>query len=338
MSITQSGDIRTGDVHVDSVLTNFAVKWGDPAFIADRVLPVIPVTKRSDKYHVWEFDSLRLPEADNRGEQDVAREIDFPLSTDTYFANDHALGRFLADQVRANADAGLAPAIQRAAMATQIKQMILRNWESEVATLLTTSGNYATDLYENLDSVANRNFDDSSGPGGIDIIQQHIDEVELESGGKVDTLWFASDTWRLLKSDSTFIPSLSATVVTTEEAIRDLFGVRQVLVARSLQNSAAKGADDMSNARLWTSNTMGGTIASPGATIDAPATGATFVWNAFPGSVNGQTVTTYRDAENRGGGGEWIEFSQYRDVKSTGVNSSDAFITAFLFDNVYDAI
>ena len=55
------------DIHIDKALTNLSVKYFQDAsnFIADKVFPVVPVAKQSDRYFMykkedWFRDDARL--------------------------------------------------------------------------------------------------------------------------------------------------------------------------------------------------------------------------------------------------------------------------------------
>ncbi len=92
--------------HIDVALSNFAVKFRNPAYVSDQVFTRVPVQRQSDKY--WRFgkeqlqaliDDLRAPGA-------AAQRVTQTLSAETYFAEDHALERLITDEERANFDAG----------------------------------------------------------------------------------------------------------------------------------------------------------------------------------------------------------------------------------------
>ena len=328
-------DIRTYDVQTDGTLTNFAIDWKAPGLIAPVVLDIVPMADRGAKYPIYEAESFRLIN-DSRGENDVAQEVDFPMSKDSYWCNDHALRRFVADQlVRAASNPAYARTVAMSTRVKQLKRLIQRNWEVEVATLFTTAGNYLSTLYEDLDAVAGRNFDDAAN--GLAILLDYMDRVELACGMMPEEMVIAADVWQLLQLDSNFIATLSTGVQLKLETLADMVGVNKIHIARGSYNSAAKGAGDQTMARLWGSNFICALIKGGGNTVDEPKTACTFVWNAFPGSSQGETVQRYRDPA-RGGGGEFVEYSHYRDVKATGVNSSGKIISGFLLANVYIAL
>ena len=75
-------------------------------FVADQVLPTVPVEKQSDKYFIYGVDNLR-PDDDARRPAGMANEIDWSLSTNPYYADGHALAQYIPDEWRENADAAL---------------------------------------------------------------------------------------------------------------------------------------------------------------------------------------------------------------------------------------
>lgn len=50
---------QRGNVHIDAALTNLAIQYRNLAFVAEYVLPPLPVMKESDKYYVFSREKLR---------------------------------------------------------------------------------------------------------------------------------------------------------------------------------------------------------------------------------------------------------------------------------------
>lgn len=98
-----------GDVHVDRPLTNISVAFmqGAENFIADRVFPVIPVAKQSDRYFTYDRGMFNRDEMQLRAPGSESAGASYTLSTDSYNADVWALHKDVADQVRANADTPL---------------------------------------------------------------------------------------------------------------------------------------------------------------------------------------------------------------------------------------
>ena len=102
------------EVHIDAALTNVAVVYKNPAFIADLIAPPVLVRKQSDKYFIFDAgrEAMR-PTPDRRAPGAVANEVDFSLSTDTYYCDGHALTSPITDEERENADPVIQPALDR---------------------------------------------------------------------------------------------------------------------------------------------------------------------------------------------------------------------------------
>jgi hypothetical protein len=84
-------------------LTNVSIAYHNAQFIADQVFQPIPVSKQSNKYFIYSKDRFRIMD-DARRPGARANEINWTLSTDTYFAEGHALAQAIPDELRANAD------------------------------------------------------------------------------------------------------------------------------------------------------------------------------------------------------------------------------------------
>lgn len=97
-------------VHVDAPLTNFAQSVKNRDYVADLVLPTIPVTKPSDKYFVWNqanmFEENEVLTLGNEGEPGRVR---YRLSTSNYSCDDYGLMDFVSYKEMAAADAPIDP-------------------------------------------------------------------------------------------------------------------------------------------------------------------------------------------------------------------------------------
>ena len=90
-------------VHIDQALTEVSVAYRNTQYVADSVFPVVPVSKQSNKYFIYSKDNFRtLDDARRPGAR--ANEIEWTLSTDTYYCEGHALAQAIPDELRANAD------------------------------------------------------------------------------------------------------------------------------------------------------------------------------------------------------------------------------------------
>jgi hypothetical protein len=127
--------------HVDKALSDFATGYQNNGFIADKLCPVINVDYRSDKFFTRNRRDVSHIVGDMISPKGEAQMASYDLSTDNYSVTDRALKDVVVDSLIKNADAPLDPR----QLATQtLMQKLMLGREYRAATLLGTSGNYAS--------------------------------------------------------------------------------------------------------------------------------------------------------------------------------------------------
>ena len=326
--------VNTG--RVDVPLTNLVVKFGVPELLAPRLFPVQMHDGKRGEYYILGDDGYRIVD-DAVGTRGKANEESFTLSTDTFKIEPHGLWNPLSDMERKNINHSVvAEAMNNVNRAEYLKGLIMARWEYNVAQLLLTAANYNSDLYEDLDDVENRNFDDSSGPGGLTIINEYLDEVELKCGRRPNLVVASRDTYRQMQVDTNFrVESLEAKA--TKQKIADLLEVDEFIVAnKSWYNAGARGAA-ASRTRNYGSNYLLAVHQPAAFEKYTPAIGRTFRWDAIDGATNGECVKTVR-AEMEGVGVDYVGYFNFYGLKLTGVNSDDEIISGCLLANCYNSI
>lgn len=136
-----------GQVHIDTALTNVSVMYRNPFYLADRVLPILPVVKRSDKYFIYKKEDFLPPALKDaqsrplslRAPGAVAAEIDFSMSNTNYQCEEYAYRGIVTDAEAAYADSPLQPYVDQT---IQITERLLIDNEVAVANLVGTRANY----------------------------------------------------------------------------------------------------------------------------------------------------------------------------------------------------
>jgi hypothetical protein len=156
-----------GDLHIDQALTNLTVMYRNENYIADDVLPPLPVSKRSAKYFVYkkeDFLSSSPNDANNRpmslrsmGAE--AAEIDMSMSNSNYYAEEYAYRGLVTDAEVAIADSPLQP---DADQAVQLTERLLLDNESVVAAITLGINNYNTANKKLLVAATGTNKGDAS--------------------------------------------------------------------------------------------------------------------------------------------------------------------------------
>ena len=87
------------DIHVDPVLSNISIAYQNAAYVADQIMPVAPVKKKSGIYFVYDKSKLR-PVDDIRAPGTRAARADYGMSQSTYGPIvEHALEDDIPDEI-----------------------------------------------------------------------------------------------------------------------------------------------------------------------------------------------------------------------------------------------
>lgn len=95
-------------VHIQSALTDLSIAYRqDAPAVSDRLFPRVTVNKQSNKYYVWNKGDMWRAEARKRAPGADFARVGIRVSTDNYSADQFALEYTIADEIRANSDAGI---------------------------------------------------------------------------------------------------------------------------------------------------------------------------------------------------------------------------------------
>lgn len=131
------------DLHIDAVLSGIMVGRRPSQGIVNDLVPIIPVNKQSNIYMKSNFrEALQwVPNLTSRARGAKSREVYFSVSSDTYYAQNYALGGRWFDEEAANADD---PIKLRLRTARQVTDRLQVDYEARVAALANVSTNVGT--------------------------------------------------------------------------------------------------------------------------------------------------------------------------------------------------
>jgi hypothetical protein len=282
------------DVHVDAILTNISVAYMQKAenMIADKVFPVVPVDKKSNKYFTYDKADWFRDEAQRRAPGTESAGGGYNLSTDTYAADVWAFHKDVDDQTVANADTPLNPLREAAEFVTS--RLLLRRevqfitdfmttgvWDNEV-TGVTSSPVSGTSFYQ---------WSDYSNSDPIEDIETAKEDILSTTGYEGNTLVLGYQTFRQLKNHPDIVDRYKYTTssVITEEMMARLFGVDRILVAKSVRNSAAEGLTASYGFNFGKAACLLHVAPNPG--LMTPSAGYIFAWTGVSGGL-GSTIGT----------------------------------------------
>lgn len=237
----------TNELHVDAILTTLSVKYLNEMFIADMILPVVKVRKRSDKFFVYDKkDTYKLVDS-AVGPKAQPNEVDWAVGTDNYSVNDYALADYVPLENIDNADTPLQPRVDTNEF---LNEWLMLAREKRVADLVFKEGTYAVPNKKDL-AAAKWGTDDDSP---IENVQEAVNGCFV----RANTLVFGHQAWekfRMLPEILDAVKSSSRLQDTpgglaTKKEIAELFEVDNVLVGRARYNSAKKG-QAAAYTRVW---------------------------------------------------------------------------------------
>ncbi len=282
----------TSTVHFDVALTNVSIAYRNKAFVASQISPQVLVRKQSDRYFIHDSgrDSFRST-ADGRAPGTEASEVDFALSSDSYYCDDHALESAIPDEERDNSDSPLMPEIDRVEF---LSDKILLNAEINLAAKLRDSSAIP---YLDLSSGSKEWDNNSNDPvANIETAKQAIlDAVQVLPNTLV--LPFAVYTALRNNTNITDRVKYSNLGVVGTDTLAELFDVERVLVARAVQNIAPRGqAPDMEP--VWGNDALLLHVPER-VSLKSVAPSLSFVWSQAAGSSHGHSVQTWREERRK---------------------------------------
>jgi hypothetical protein len=295
------------DTHIDAALTQVSVGYKNEEFIGTHLLKEVVVQKQSDKY--WVFGQEMFDIVDDRVKpKSVANEVDYDLSTDTYYADGHALRQPVADRERENADSGLDLDVE----ATEnVQNRIYLNREKRIADKLTTLTTYDAALRTTL--VGNDQFSDYTNSDPITKIDAAKRLVHKAIGLMPTDMFMGVEVFDKLKWHSKLIEyyKYSQKGVLTIDMLKELFGVKRIHVGNALYNTATKNQTRV-NGYIWGKD-LGLLYVPDRPAQKTPAFGYSFVWATSKGQ-NGHVVYRYREESRHS---DIVEVENYVDEKTT---------------------
>jgi len=275
-----------GAVHaVDVPLTNISTAYiqSQAHFIADKVFPVVPVLKQTDKYYTYTKNSWFLDEAKLRADGTESVGSGYGLSTATYSADLWAFHKDVGYQALNNADAGID--LYRDATELVTQRLLLRR-EIQWATDYFGTGIWATDITPTLWSSYS-----TSDP--ITDVETGKATILASTGFLPNTLVLGYDTFRYLKNHPDIIDRAKYVLNMvdrnlTETNIANLFELDNVYVAKSVKATNVEG-ETAAYSMVHGKHALLCYV-NPRPSLLAPSAGYTFSWRGVAGGIAGAEI------------------------------------------------
>lgn len=283
----------SSQVHVDAILTNISVAYLQRAenFIADKVFPVVPVDKQSDKYFVYSKNDWLRDEARVRTDGTESVGSGYNITTDTYYADVYAIHKDIGDQTRANADAPIN--VDREAAEFVTHRLLTRREIQFVNDFMTTSkwGTDVTGVAASPTTGQTIQWSDYTNSDPIEDIEEGKAKILSTTGFEANTLVLGYDVFRQLKNHPDLVDRIKYTSsqTITEDMLARMFDIERVLVSKSVKATNAEGATAAYSFTTGKTALLAHVAPSPG--ILTPSAGYTFSWTGVSQGM-GLTIGT----------------------------------------------
>lgn len=283
----------SSQVHVDAILTNISVAYLQRAenFIADKVFPVVPVDKQSDKYFVYSKNDWLRDEARVRTDGTESVGSGYNITTDTYYADVYAIHKDIGDQTRANADAPIN--VDREAAEFVTHRLLTRREIQFVNDFMTTSkwGTDVTGVAASPTTGQTIQWSDYTNSDPIEDIEEGKAKILSTTGFEANTLVLGYDVFRQLKNHPDLVDRIKYTSsqTITEDMLARMFDIERVLVSKSVKATNAEGATAAYSFTTGKTALLAHVAPNPG--ILTPSAGYTFSWTGVSQGM-GLTIGT----------------------------------------------
>lgn len=280
-------------VHVDAILTNISVAYMQRAenFIADRVFPVVPVDKQSDKFFKYDKNDWLRDEAQQRADGTESVGSGYNITTDTYYAPVYSIHKDIGDQTRANADAPIN--VDREAAEFVTHRLLLRRELQFVQDFMTTGvwGTDKTGVSASPTTGQTIQWSDYTNSDPIEDIEEAKSGILSVTGMEANTLVLGYDVFRTLKNHPDLVDRIKYTSsqTITEDMLARMFDIDRVLVSKSIKATNKEGATGAYSFTTGKTALLAHVAPNPG--ILTPSAGYTFTWTGVSQGL-GATIGT----------------------------------------------
>ena len=274
-------------VHLDAILTNISVAFiqNQNNFIANKVFPIVPVNKQTNKYYTYTRPDWFRDEAQQRADATESVGSGYGLSTDSYSCDVFAIHKDVGYQTRANADEPLD--LDREAVLFVTQRLLLRQ-EIQWVTDYFTTGVWTTDKTGVSASPSGSQFiqwSDYVNSDPLTDVENGKSTILSTTGYEANTLVLGYDVFRYLKNHPDMVDrtKYTSSAVITTELLAALFGVERVIVAKAVKATSNEGATATYAFTHGKAAWLGYVAPNPG--LLTPSAGYTFAWNGVSGGL-----------------------------------------------------
>lgn len=284
-------------LHTNTPLTNISIGFFQNAtnFIANRVFPIVPVSKSTDVFYTIPRGEMNRLEVQRRSRGAKPALTNHQVEQETFSCDIYGLAEAITDEDRSDTDLPLN-------LETQVTQLLttqgLINRESTWVSNFFNTGIWTTDVAGVAASPTGSQVlqwnDDASTP--IEDVEAGKTAILASTGFMPNTLVLGHEVYAILRNHPDIVDRINrgqttGAAVTDEQVLAAVFGVDRIMVSRGIINTATEGQDASHSFIAPKRALLCYSAPNPGLRI--PTAGYTFGWNVY--SANGMRMRTARD-------------------------------------------
>jgi hypothetical protein len=266
-----------GNTHIDKILTQISVAWPNNGFVGEALFPTVQVNKQSDLYYVHGREGWLPERGDERAPGTEANEIPgMQVSTQPYYAKEHALQIAVTDEERENVDSPLSPDRDATELLTS---KIMLGKELQIRNLAVTAANYGSGLSTTLAGVDRWDSGDAAGSQPILDMKIGINAVHARLFMRLNTVIMPYQVMAALEDHATILSRIqySERAIFTPELLSALVGVQNWIVPGAGYNTAVNYGAAETLGYVWGDDVVMAWV-PPRPGLRTPAYGYEFRW------------------------------------------------------------
>lgn len=243
--LVQRATLTPGLSHQDSTIQTMSVQYGNPAYIGERLMPVITAAHKSDKFFVYDKRSQLAYPDDALGVRGSPNEITLARTQDSFTTNGYGYKDFVDNSELQNADTPLNDLAD--ATAALLEALAFRR-EKRISTILTTSGNYGG----NTTALGSTVRWDDAGSNPIGDIMNARNNLWMGRGASKVVAFTSLAVWNALQTNAQMQAMFQYTKggILQPEQWANYFGIDELLIGEARQDTANEG-QTASYSRMW---------------------------------------------------------------------------------------
>ncbi|MGA2631762.1 MAG: hypothetical protein ABSG54_16310 [Terriglobia bacterium] len=303
-------------LHIDQALTEVSVAYRNAQYVADSVFPVVPVSKQSNKYFIYSKDNFRtLDDARRPGAR--ANEIEWTLSTDTYYCEGHALAQAIPDELRANADQAIDVDVDTTEVLTDLVYL-----QREI--LVASKATDPSVITQSATLSGTSQWSDYTNSDPIQAIENQKPTILKQVGQLPNSILVSYPVFLALRNHPKIIDRFkyAQVGVVQPDHLKAVFNVDNFYIGSAIKNLAKEGASDNLD-YIWGKNALL-FYRPPVAGRRTVSLGYQFTL-AFGANNGGFFVKRYRDEARTA---DVVEVQLYFDAKVVAANAAYLWLSA----------